>query len=108
MSLKKVSEENEFQSILANEGAFLFFKHSLTCPISAGAYEAYQAYLADHPNVPAYYLAVQESRPLSNYIAEYFAVKHESPQIFYIVDGQVKWHTSHQKITKEKLEEVVE
>ncbi|CEE02379.1 hypothetical protein BT1A1_2561 [Caldibacillus thermoamylovorans] len=104
MPLKQIYEESEFKLILEKESAFLLFKHSLTCPISRGAFDQFTAYLEEHNEINGYYLTVQDSRPLSNFIANHFAIKHESPQIFYIKSGEVKWHTSHGEITKETIE----
>ena len=106
LPLKQIYEESEFQPILEKQSSFLLFKHSLTCPISRGAFDQLTAYLEEHNGINEYYLTVQESRPLSNFIADYFAIKHESPQIFYIKNGEVQWHTSHGEITKEAIEKV--
>ncbi|AWI13181.1 bacillithiol system redox-active protein YtxJ [Caldibacillus thermoamylovorans] len=106
LPLKQIYEESEFKSILEKESSFLLFKHSLTCPISRGAFDQFTAYLEEHNEINGYYLTVQDSRPLSNFIANHFAIKHESPQIFYIKSGEVQWHTSHGEITKETIEKV--
>lgn len=106
MGLTQIKEEKDLQDVLQKEEAFLLFKHSNTCPISARAYEQYQRYLEEYPEINGYFLTVQESRPLSNAIAERYAIKHESPQIFYISNGEVKWHAQHLEITKEAIEEV--
>lgn len=107
MALTKLEVMEELQSLLAQKEPYLLFKHSLTCPISQAAFNQFNQYLNEHPDVNAYYLTVQESRPLSNYIEEHFSIKHESPQIFFIDDGSVQWHTSHQKITKDAIRQVV-
>lgn len=103
----KVSTIEDFQPILDKGEPFLMFKHSLTCPISSAAYTEYQAYIKENPDVPTYYLTVQESRPLSNYIADTFSVKHESPQLLFFKNGEVVWHTSHWNITEKAIREVV-
>ncbi len=36
-----------------------------------------------------YYLIVQQERDLSDYIAKKTNVKHESPQAFYFVNGEM-------------------
>lgn len=103
MALKKIERMDELKEILNYEGKFLLFKHSLTCPISQKAFDQFNQYLEDHPEIDGYYLTVQESRPLSNYIEAYFSIQHESPQIFHIHCGSVKRHTSHENITKETI-----
>lgn len=82
----------------------LLFKHSTTCPISAGAFDQYKSYLESaQDNADCYFVKVIEDKPVSNYIAEKTNVKHESPQIFLIHNKEVLWHTSHSKITKDSI-----
>lgn len=101
--MEKISTIEEFDELLQTKQKFFMFKHSLTCPISYAAYEEYKEIMNENPEVKSFYLAVQEARPLSAYIAETFEIKHESPQAFYIMDGKVVWHDSHRKITKAVL-----
>ncbi|WP_243386025.1 bacillithiol system redox-active protein YtxJ [Bacillus kexueae] len=97
----------DFQQILQKEQTFLFFKNSTTCPISSKAFSEYDSFLQKNSSIPAYYLHVQHSRELSNYIAEVFQIKHESPQVFLISNQEVVWHTSHWHITEKALAENV-
>lgn len=97
MAKQLIQSEEEFKRIAEQEGVFVFLKHSTTCPISQAAFHEFDAFANQHEDVPAYYLQVQEARPLSNFIAETYGVKHESPQIFIIQNGEVKWHTSDRK-----------
>ncbi len=61
----------------------LLFKHSTTCPISAGAFEEYQTFLnSADDKVDAYLIKVIENRDISNQIEAETNIKHESPQIF--------------------------
>ncbi|SFE17969.1 bacillithiol system protein YtxJ [Lentibacillus persicus] len=86
----------------------LLFKHSTTCPISAGAFEQYQRYLEEAGDeIDAYMVKVIEDRAVSNQIAEETGVKHESPQIFLIQDKKVTWHTSHSKITADSISDAI-
>lgn len=107
MALTKLEQMEELQSLLSKDEPYLLFKHSLTCPISQAAFKRFNQYLEENKEINGYYLTVQESRPLSNYIEEHFSIKHESPQIFYIKNGHVKWHTSHEKITKDAIQREV-
>ncbi|RLQ97908.1 bacillithiol system redox-active protein YtxJ [Falsibacillus albus] len=99
----KIDSVEEFNELLKKENHFFFMKHSLTCPISANAYQEFNRFL-DQTDAKGYYLAVQESRSLSNHIAETFGIKHESPQAFLVDHGEVLWHASHSRITKNELE----
>lgn len=84
----------------------LFFKHSLTCSISAGAYHRFERYLAAQPASAAVKVAlieVQNARPVSNHVAATSGVRHESPQALLFCAGQVVWHASHGDITEAAL-----
>lgn len=106
MAQKQLHSTEDLDQFVAESGKRLLFKHSTTCPISAAAYGEFQAYIQDQ-SVPSAVVHVIEDRPVSNAVAERFAIKHESPQIFLLEDGQVKWHTSHWKITKDAIAEAV-
>ena len=74
----------------------VIFKHSPTCGTSAMAHEEIDEWLAGPPlGADAYVVPVQASRPVAQAIASKFRVRHESPQVLLIVDGDVKWHASH-------------
>jgi bacillithiol system protein YtxJ len=94
----------ELDRFVGQSGKRLLFKHSTICPISSAAYDEFQAFLREQP-VPAAVILVREDRPVSNAVEERYRIKHESPQIFLLEDGDVKWHTSHWKITKEAIAE---
>jgi len=82
----------------------LVFKHSLTCPISTGAYsriiEGIEGVLVKHP---VYIVIVQKDRDLSNSLAEALGVEHESPQLILIKDRQAVYDTSHGGILVEDI-----
>ncbi|WHY85015.1 bacillithiol system redox-active protein YtxJ [Neobacillus novalis] len=101
--LKKLDSVEEFNQLVEKESKFFLLKHSLTCPISHAAYKEYEKYADEHQDIPTYYLAVQESRPLSNEIAEKFQIKHESPQAILFSSGAASWNASHWKITNRAL-----
>lgn len=101
--LKKIDQIEQFEEILKTEPKFFFLKHSLTCPISQAAFKEYQSFTQEHNEIPTYYLAVQDSRSLSNSIAEKFQIKHESPQAILFVNGNPTWNASHWKIKNSTL-----
>ncbi|HZG60848.1 MAG TPA: bacillithiol system redox-active protein YtxJ [Anoxybacillus sp.] len=107
MAMEKIDSVEQFQEVLEKGKSFLFIKHSLTCPISQSAFEEYKKFAKAHPEIDTYYLYVQEARSLSNYIAETFGVKHESPQALLFENGSVVWHTSHWNITYDTLRKEV-
>lgn len=106
---------NEFKQLETNEeleqmwqdsikSPVLLFKHSTTCPISAGAFEQYQAFLESaNENLNSYMVKVTESRDVSKQIATETNVNHQSPQILLIKNKEVLWNTSHSKITVDSI-----
>ncbi|MDQ6599957.1 bacillithiol system redox-active protein YtxJ [Bacillus salipaludis] len=103
----KIETQEQFETLLEKEEKFLLLKHSLTCPVSQAAYQEYQKFADNENSIPAYFLAVQDSRPLSNDIAEKFNIKHESPQAILFTNGEPRWNASHWKITKRSLTDAV-
>ncbi|MDQ0194077.1 bacillithiol system redox-active protein YtxJ [Paenibacillus wynnii] len=106
MSIKQLHTPEDLQQFLDQPGKHLLFKHSTTCPISAKAHDEFQAFLKD-ADTSAAIVHVIEDRPLSLQIADDFGIKHESPQIFLLEDGEVRWNTSHWKITQSAIKEAV-
>lgn len=107
MTIKQMKNIEELNDFIQQPGKLLLFKHSTTCPISAKAYDEFQSFVSENGGIQAATVFVIEDRPVSNYIAEQFNIKHESPQIFLIENGNVLWNTSHWKITKKAIKEAL-
>jgi len=58
--------------------------------------------------VPTYRLIVHASRALPHDIQEQFNVRHESPQVLVLVNGEVTSHTSHSRITADWLRDALQ
>jgi bacillithiol system protein YtxJ len=102
--MEKIDGIAQFEQLLEEKEAFFLLKHSTTCPVSAAAFDEYQAFLnAEETDQKGYYLAVQDSRELSNHIAEMTDIRHESPQVIFFKEGKPEWNESHWKITKNNL-----
>ena len=97
MLIPLTSEAGAEALIASHEPAWLY-KHSTACSISHSALEQVEAFLADHPG-PAGMLVVQDSRPLSLWVAKRLERVHQSPQLFLLQDGAVRWSASHWSIT---------
>jgi monothiol bacilliredoxin len=86
----------------------LLFKHSVTCPISARAFQEFESYLScSNPKVSYNLITVQTSQPVSAKAAERLGVKHESPQAILICKGRAVWNASHLAITASALEKAI-
>lgn len=85
----------------------LILKHSSTCPISSAGKNQVDKFLQDRPTT-AYLLIVQQQRPLSGEIAERLGVRHESPQLICLKNGEVARVFNHYEIVKDNLIEALE
>ncbi|WP_276352653.1 bacillithiol system redox-active protein YtxJ [Cohnella caldifontis] len=85
----------------SSDRPLLVFKHSTSCPISAGAHEDLVQYVKDsvQPNVDFTIVHVIEDRPVSNAIAEELGVQHKSPQAILVQGGKPVWNDSHWNLT---------
>lgn len=78
----------------------LLYKHSYSCGTSAYALDELMDLLSgDAPAAHYAMVAVQTHREVSNAIAARLGVRHETPQVLLIRDGQVVWSASHFRVT---------
>lgn len=80
------------------EKDFYIFKHSSSCPISAMAYDVVAA-VENSLDLPVYLLIVQDDRASSIEVAQHFGIRHESPQLILVSQGEIIWDASHGSIT---------
>lgn len=84
----------------------IVFKHSSACPISLTAFQSLkEAEEEGHAPQDIHMLVVQVSPELSAQIESETGVKHESPQLLILKDGQVAFHANHYEITGDILVE---
>lgn len=105
--MQKLSNIEELDRFLVENEEAIIFKHSLTCPISAGAYEEFMQYVKNPEVKPWALVIVQESRPVSNEIADRLGVQHQSPQVLFIKKGEAVWNASHWNITENELKKAI-
>ncbi|PKR79317.1 bacillithiol system redox-active protein YtxJ [Halalkalibacillus sediminis] len=106
MNVKRLTSDKELSNVIENDESYVLLKHSLTCPISDQAKKEFEKFSSSN-DVTSYIIHIQENRELSNQVAEHFQVKHQSPQVFYVQDGDVQFHASHFDITAKKLEKQI-
>ena len=99
---KEITSVDEWKEVLKLSDAqkILVLKHSTTCPISARAFREFESF--DTP-LEKYLVKVRESRSVSNEMESDLGVKHESPQVFLVGDGEAVWNASHQQINRTEL-----
>lgn len=98
----KDTESLESLTVRSKGAPLVIFKHSLTCPISAAAFEQMLRFDGE-----VALIEVQVARQLSNEIESKLGIPHESPQVIVLRNGQVAWNASHFKITAEAVAEAV-
>lgn len=103
----KLSSMDQFEQVIEENKYVFVLKHSETCPISANAYDQFNKFLYER-DMDGYYLIVQQERDLSDYIAKKTNVKHESPQAFYFVNGEMVWNRDHGDINVSSLAQAEE
>lgn len=99
--LDQIKEESKEQPVI-------IFKHSTSCSISATAKSRLERQWTDAglDQVKPYYLDLLSYRPISNQIAETFGVRHESPQLLLIKDGQCQYNGSHLGINLQEVKKL--
>jgi bacillithiol system protein YtxJ len=107
MLMKQIINETQLKDALNSDNLVFVLKHSTTCPISHAAFEEFGKFSLEHPELECYFLTVQDSRPLSDFITEQYHIKHESPQAVLFKKSDVNWHASHWKITNSTLKLVL-
>ena len=99
-----LTDEEQLKSIIENskQKAQVIFKHSNRCSISSVALQRLQR--ASQPGgIDFYFLDLIRYRPISNKIAEIFKVRHESPQVLVIKNGQCIFNESHLSIDMHEI-----
>jgi bacillithiol system protein YtxJ len=83
----------------------LIYKHSTTCGTSAMAFEEVTDLLQGPPlSVDVYLVRIQTSRAVSRAVETTLQVRHESPQMLLVSNGQVLWHGSHYRVTAKSIQ----
>ncbi len=88
----------------------LLLKHSLTCPVSSAAWEAYQGFLAGRSEGDGMLYAlveIQNARDVSAAAADRLGIRHESPQVLLVKEGKCLWNASHWDVTEASLAEAL-
>ena len=97
----EINSNEELEKLFeqSNDKPVLLFKHSLTCPISAGVHQEIANADAD-----IHTIIVQHSRSLSNAVAERTGIRHESPQAIVLKGGKPIYHAAHYDVTAADVE----
>lgn len=84
----------------------LIYKHSTTCDLSAlSRMRLEEDWDFKEEELECYFLDLLSYKKLSQLVAEYFFVEHESPQVILIRDGFCTYDADHLDISVEELRE---
>ena len=84
----------------------LIFKHSTRCPVSSMArYRLEDDWNFPEAELEPYFLDLIKHRDISGAIAQDFQVRHESPQVLLIRNGECTYDASHLDITVDEIRE---
>lgn len=99
--LKSIEEVNKLSKIKK----VLIFKHSTRCNISSTALNRFERNWKDDlgDRLKLFYLDLLANRELSDQIANYYMVEHQSPQVLLISYGKCIFHTSHLDISASEV-----
>jgi len=106
MERKDLTDIEQLGDITQNsDKTTVIFKHSVACPISSMMLKRFENGLSelDTSNIDYYFLDIFCYRHISNEIEKKFNVRHESPQLLVINNGQVNTHASHSDIAAEMI-----
>ncbi len=108
---KNLTDEDQIKQIISDSDhrPQIIYKHSTRCPVSSRAYRRVSKISTELAEIAdIYYLDVLADRPVSNAVARQWEIRHESPQLLIIHNGEVIWHESHGAIREEPILEALE
>jgi monothiol bacilliredoxin len=104
--VRSLVSDAEFDALLS-EPLAIVFKHSTQCSVSARAHGETERFLESHPQRMVHLVLVLEHRAVSDYVEAVTGVRHQSPQILVLKQGEVVWHVSHFGVTAEAIASAV-
>ncbi|MBT8281572.1 MAG: bacillithiol system redox-active protein YtxJ [Muriicola sp.] len=103
-----LESESQLEEIIKHSGERIqiIFKNSTSCGISGMVKRSFEAnFPLRSEQAELHLIHVQYNRGLSNAIAQQFGVRHESPQLLVIKNGNVVKHASHGGINNISVED---
>ncbi|MCB9069408.1 MAG: bacillithiol system redox-active protein YtxJ [Calditrichia bacterium] len=103
--IKECATIENFEQLLSDSKSRPVFllKHSTSCGISSGAKRRYETFSNGEENADFWLISVIPQRALSQHIAQFTGITHQSPQALLFIDGKVVWQESHWSIDEKNL-----
>ena len=106
-----LTEEQQVADVMkaSNDMPQLVYKHSHTCGICHVAKERIEESFDEIKKcADMHFVNVKKSRTVSSAFAEKLGIRHESPQVLIIDQGECIWHQSHWSIKGDAISEALE
>ena len=107
----QLASEDSVEEVFTASGARvqLILKHSQSCAVSFFAKQNLDSVpLEEWPEMDRSMVEVVRFRPISQYLAQKTGVRHESPQVLVVANGEVIFHTSHSEVNKLNIQQAYE
>ena len=92
-----------------DSGLVIIYKHSFSCGVSIFAKSRLEDSIDEiNKCADCIFIDVKLNRYLSNKIAEKTGVRHESPQLLLLNNGEIFWHGSHGSVQVHPIIESIE
>lgn len=103
---RRVTSDEDVESILSasNSRPQIVFKHSTSCGVSFFAMRSLNTpEILENQNIDLHLIDVIQQHSISQGFAEKVNIRHESPQIFVLKNGEVHWHGSHNSVNAKNV-----
>jgi bacillithiol system protein YtxJ len=112
MKWEEITSLEQINTLIKNSEnqPVVIYKHSTRCGISSMTIDRLERAWKDEEmqGVKPYFLNLISYRDISQAIADTFGIRHESPQLLLIKDGECTFHASHMGISYQALKNQVE
>ncbi len=104
-----LTESSQLENIVqqSKERPQLIYKHSHRCGTCMITKSNLEQAAGEKFAIKMHFLNVVKRREASDHIASKLGIRHESPQVILINDGEVVWHASHGAINADSISEKI-
>jgi len=88
--------------LVAQRGRTVIYKHSPTCSLCDWSEHVLERFSTEE-GIELQLVDVFADRAFSQEIEARFGVRHQSPQVLIIEDGNVLWHASHRGVAPDRV-----
>lgn len=85
----------------------VIYKHSPLCGLSSIAAREVATFRESCPDTPIYLVDVIRDRAVARAVERRAGVRHESPQVLVLRDGEVVWDASHRGVQADAIDREV-